>query len=259
MKQESKIRVLVVDDSAIVRKLLTQALDAEPDMEVVGTAPDPYVARDKILSLKPDVLTLDIEMPRKSGLEVLREIRARSDKKSGTPLIALTAYVMQEHREKIDAAGADGLISKPISGIAPLGRRILEYVHGTSMDRGDAHSGIVRHIAGCVDRTIYDSMAQTIGSEFLPEFLKKVMVDFEAVKTGLTEAQSTDDFSEVRSQSHVLISIAGAIGATQLQMLAEELNAAARETLLDETKTLNSRCIDGISDVVEFLTSERTG
>ena len=74
MPESSKIRVLIVDDSAIVRKLLTEALAGEPDLEVVGTAPDPYVARDKILALHPDVLTLDIEMPRMDGLTFLRKL-----------------------------------------------------------------------------------------------------------------------------------------------------------------------------------------
>src|SRR6266567_141085 len=69
-----KIRVLIVDDSAIVRKILSQAMSAEPDIEVVGTAPDPYVARDKILALNPDVLTLDIEMPRMDGLTFLKKL-----------------------------------------------------------------------------------------------------------------------------------------------------------------------------------------
>jgi two-component system chemotaxis response regulator CheB len=69
-----RIRVLIVDDSAIVRKLLSDALSAEPDLEVVGTAPDPFIARDKILSLEPDVLTLDIEMPRMDGLTFLRKL-----------------------------------------------------------------------------------------------------------------------------------------------------------------------------------------
>lgn len=74
MNQPRKIKVLIVDDSAVVRKLLTEALSAEPDLEVVGTAPDPYVARDKIVSLSPDVLTLDIEMPRMDGLTFLNRL-----------------------------------------------------------------------------------------------------------------------------------------------------------------------------------------
>src|ERR1051325_8713353 len=74
MVNSRKIRVLIVDDSAIVRKILAEALVAEPDLEVVGTAPDPYVARDKILALNPDVLTLDIEMPRMDGLTFLRKL-----------------------------------------------------------------------------------------------------------------------------------------------------------------------------------------
>ena len=69
-----KIKVLIVDDSAIVRKILSEAVSSEPDMEVVGTAPDPYVARDKILALQPDVLTLDIEMPRMDGLTFLKRL-----------------------------------------------------------------------------------------------------------------------------------------------------------------------------------------
>jgi two-component system chemotaxis response regulator CheB len=70
----SKTKILIVDDSAIVRKLLTEALSEEKDLEVVGTAPDPFVARDKILALKPDVLTLDIEMPRMDGLTFLKKL-----------------------------------------------------------------------------------------------------------------------------------------------------------------------------------------
>jgi two-component system chemotaxis response regulator CheB len=65
---KKKIKVLVIDDSAVVRKILSTALNKYQDIEVVGTAPDPFVARNKILSLKPDVLTLDVEMPRMDGL-----------------------------------------------------------------------------------------------------------------------------------------------------------------------------------------------
>ena len=68
------IRVLVVDDSALMRQLLSEILDAASDISVVGTAPDPYVARERIKELNPDVLTLDVEMPRMDGLTFLRNL-----------------------------------------------------------------------------------------------------------------------------------------------------------------------------------------
>jgi two-component system, chemotaxis family, protein-glutamate methylesterase/glutaminase len=68
------IRVLVVDDSAVVRKIFSAELGRDAEIEVVGTAPDPYVARDRIVQLKPDVVTLDIEMPRMDGITFLRKL-----------------------------------------------------------------------------------------------------------------------------------------------------------------------------------------
>jgi two-component system chemotaxis response regulator CheB len=69
-----KVRVLVVDDSALVRKLMSAMLDSDPGIEVVGTAADPLIARDKIKLLNPDVLTLDVEMPRMDGLTFLENL-----------------------------------------------------------------------------------------------------------------------------------------------------------------------------------------
>lgn len=69
-----KINVLIVDDSAVVRKILTQALSKDPEIEVIGSAPDPYIARDMIIQLKPDVITLDVEMPRMDGITFLQKL-----------------------------------------------------------------------------------------------------------------------------------------------------------------------------------------
>ena len=69
-----RIKVFVVDDSAIIRKLLTKVISSDSGLEVSGTAPDPFIARDKIVKLKPDVLTLDVEMPKMDGITFLGKI-----------------------------------------------------------------------------------------------------------------------------------------------------------------------------------------
>src|SRR5690606_20620335 len=69
-----KIRVLCVDDSALVRSLMTEIINSQPDMQVVATAPDPLVARELIKQHNPDVLTLDVEMPKMDGLEFLEKL-----------------------------------------------------------------------------------------------------------------------------------------------------------------------------------------
>lgn len=68
------LKVLVVDDSALIRSLLTELINSQPDMTVVGVAPDPYIARERIKALDPDVLTLDVEMPRMDGLAFLEKL-----------------------------------------------------------------------------------------------------------------------------------------------------------------------------------------
>lgn len=68
------VRVLIVDDSAVVREILTREFSADPDLKVVGAAPDPYAARDLIVKLQPDVITLDVEMPRMDGITFLRKL-----------------------------------------------------------------------------------------------------------------------------------------------------------------------------------------
>jgi len=106
-----KIRVLIVDDSAIVRRMLTEALASEPDLEVVGTAPDPYVARDKIVSLRPDVLTLDIEMPRMDGLTFLKKLMRFHP----LPVIVISSLAQSSSHAALEAlqSGAVEVLAKP--------------------------------------------------------------------------------------------------------------------------------------------------
>ncbi len=71
-----KIRVIVVDDSALMRQLITEILHSDPGVEVVAAAADPILAREKVIALNPDVLTLDVEMPRMDGLSFLEKLMA---------------------------------------------------------------------------------------------------------------------------------------------------------------------------------------
>lgn len=106
-----KIKVLVVDDSAIVRDILGHAIANQPDMELISTAPDPYVARDKIVRLKPDVVTLDIEMPRLDGLTFLEKLMHYNP----LPVIIVSAITTKDNLAAIKALelGAYEVVNKP--------------------------------------------------------------------------------------------------------------------------------------------------
>lgn len=108
---DERIKVLIVDDSAIVRGVLTDYLAAQPDIEVVGTAPDPFIARDKILKYKPDVLTLDIEMPRMDGLTFLGKLMTYYP----LPVIIVSSITTRDPTASIKALeiGAFDVVNKP--------------------------------------------------------------------------------------------------------------------------------------------------
>jgi len=108
---KKKIKVLIVDDSAVVRKVFREELSRERDIEVVGTAPDPYVARDKVVELKPDVVTLDVEMPRMDGITFLRKLI----KYYPLPVIIVSSLTQKGGRMAMDALaqGALEVMCKP--------------------------------------------------------------------------------------------------------------------------------------------------
>ncbi|MFZ4436964.1 MAG: protein-glutamate methylesterase/protein-glutamine glutaminase [Syntrophales bacterium] len=131
----NKIRVLIVDDSAIVRKVFSEELSKYSDIEVVGTAPDPYVARDKIVLLKPDVITLDIEMPRMDGLTFLRKLM----KYYPLPAIVVSSLTTKGGKLTLEALdiGAVDVIAKPgvAYSVGDMSAQLAEKIRGAARAR----------------------------------------------------------------------------------------------------------------------------
>jgi len=105
------IKVLIIDDSAMVRKILSKQLESEKDIKVVGTAPNPYIGRDKIIKFNPDVLILDIEMPRMDGLTFLEKLM----KHKPMPVIIVSSLAKNGGDVALKAIelGASEVIAKP--------------------------------------------------------------------------------------------------------------------------------------------------
>jgi len=122
------VKVLIVDDSATVRTIFQRELAKDPDIEVVGTAPDPFVARDLIVKLQPDVLTLDIEMPRMDGLTFLRKLMQHYP----LPVIIVSSLTPQGGEMAMEAlaAGAVDVVCKPGTAytVGDLTQRLADQV-----------------------------------------------------------------------------------------------------------------------------------
>jgi two-component system chemotaxis response regulator CheB len=105
------IKVLVVDDSAVVRRIISDELSKFEDIEVVGTAIDPYMAREKIAGLRPDVITLDIEMPRMDGLSFLEKLMTHHP----IPVVVVSSLAPENSENSLRALslGAIEIVSKP--------------------------------------------------------------------------------------------------------------------------------------------------
>lgn len=136
------IRVLVVDDSAVVRKVLTNELSRFSDIDVVGTATDPYVARERIVSLKPDVITLDIEMPRMNGLTFLSHLMQHYP----LPVVIVSSVAQASSQAALQALalGAVDVVAKPSGAysIPEVGRELVRAIRTASRVRPQLTSSI---------------------------------------------------------------------------------------------------------------------
>lgn len=146
LQENKNIKVLVVDDSAIVRKILEKELNSFDGIEVVGTAPDPYIAREKIVELNPDVLTLDVEMPRMDGLTFLRKLMAARP----MPVIILSSLGDRNGPVALEALeiGAVEVVRKPGSSF-------------TVQDTCNELASLIRSVSGHTSKWASSSLPST--------------------------------------------------------------------------------------------------
>jgi two-component system, chemotaxis family, protein-glutamate methylesterase/glutaminase len=194
LQKVKRTRVLVVDDSALVRKVLTEILSSDPDIEVVGTASDPFIAREEIKRLNPDVLTLDVEMPRMDGITFLSNLmRLRP-----MPVVMVSSLTEQGADVTLNALelGAVDFVTKPkldvSHGLTDYAQEIIAKVRAASRARVrspqdfSATSGaknvpqpVLKHYR-TTDRLIAIG-ASTGGTEALREVLERMPANAPAV------------------------------------------------------------------------------
>ena len=175
------IRVLVVDDSAVVRQILQSALSADPEIEVVGTAPDPFVARDLIVQRKPDVITLDVEMPRMDGITFLRKLMHYFP----LPVIVVSSLTPEGSGLALDAlaSGAVEVMCKPGASftVGDMGDELVDKVKIAARAKVKQIDRSVRSVAsGALGRTtnkVVAMGASTGGTVALEHILSRMPVD----------------------------------------------------------------------------------
>ena len=178
-KSANKIRVLIVDDSAVMRRILTELLGRDPEIEIVGTAIDPIVARDKLVQLRPDVMTLDIEMPRMDGITFLEKVMQHMPTR--TLIISSLSTAGSSSSLRALEVGAVDVMAKPkidvASNLEEMGREVIERVKAVAASR-----------LGALKRPTSDALAAPKRSapRALAETTHKILAL--AASTGGTEA-----------------------------------------------------------------------
>lgn len=195
MLSMDKIRVLIVDDSSVIRRMLQTIFATDPEIEVVGWAPDPYVAREKLVQLKPDVMTLDVEMPRMDGITFLEAVMKHM------PIRTVVISSLTTHQSALALRalelGAIDVIEKPSIDVAvsmkELGSSICERVKSAAKARFQANKMIAPKVkvdlkSRALDRTTHQILA-IASSTGGTEALKAVLSDLPSSSPGCVIVQ----------------------------------------------------------------------
>ncbi len=247
----SGLRALVAEDNPTNQLLFTQMLDH------LGAswklAPDGAEALRLLSGGGFDFALVDIDMPELTGTEVIARTRALKGETRLIPILAVTAFVLQEHREGIYAAGADGILAKPVGSLAAFGQAIATLMlrtRGTAPEQmepeperhGHGHGADGEAVDYCPERL--EKLLAISGNDGGHEFLTRLHADLCRCRISLASASVVGNADEIRAQTHVIISLSGAVGALPLQDLANLANAAAHRSEAPESQARTLAEID---------------
>ncbi len=242
------LKILVAEDSEtnqLLMRHMLAALGAEAEMASDGVEALGRLDREGF-----DAALIDIEMPRLSGIEVMRAIRSGGGRHADIPIMAVTAYVLRANREAIYAAGADSILAKPLGGLEAFGAAMA-----TLFDRSrpaEPHPAQPRE-PRALDTGRFEALLEMAGPESRAELLTRLLSDLRSVERGLVLGCSEPDHALIRSQTHVLIAVAGAVGAERLMKSAESLNAAGRTRDADAVKAVAPETLALLDDLIHFV------
>ncbi|MDG3043078.1 response regulator [Roseicyclus marinus] len=248
------LSILLAEDNLTNQTILRRVLGGMgAEIVLVG---DGVAALEAVEARAFDIALIDIEMPRLSGLEVMQAVRARGDARAALPMVALTAYVLRDNREAIYAAGADGIIGKPIASAAEFGRAILRYAGRPAglpepedvLGRGAGDPALGQKM----DAARFEALLAVAGPD-RAELLTRLISDLGGVLAALDGALEAGDLPEIRAQTHILIAVSGAVGADRLYRLAEVLNIAAKRRRLGDLAALYAPCRADLEDLIAYV------
>jgi CheY-like chemotaxis protein len=243
-------RILLAEDNITNQMVATQMLDALGAR--VDVANDGAEALEMLDARRYDVYLIDIEMPRVSGLDVIRAIRRAPPPLCDAPVIAVTAYALREHREKIAEAGADGLIPKPLIGIEQFGRDIMAFA-AQALRRAAEAEPAPEGAVGLVSLDVYNGLADAIGPAAMTDLLGKIDTDLAKAEAEVSRGVSEHDAALLANATHVLISVCGAVGAERVKVLAQRLNAVANGRSDEDVGALGAEMAAQLSALRSFV------
>ncbi|WP_189640646.1 ATP-binding protein [Paramylibacter ulvae] len=244
----SGLRILLAEDNQTSQMVLRKQIEG---FGAIPTLVDNGLDALRQLETEDfDAALMDIEMPVMSGLDTIMQLRKRDDIKGAIPIIAVSAYVMPGDREKIMLGGADHIVTKPVTDAAAFRATIGATIAAKSDEnqRRFATQKISRE--PLIDQDIYTALESSVGREDMHELLSKILIDLKSVAGALKKFVAAMDVAGVRAQTHVLVSVAGAIGAKSVQKSAESLNISANHEEINQVREYYLECATGLTKLI---------